>query len=146
MTSSIIKKQYIAMQPDGILGDIKVGSDEDLMYDGLSEDFMTVYNWLVNMGSLSDPYKTPILEDLEWEYGIKANSILTEEERRRNLAALVYAKKSNGDIDGLQENLIKRGFISALVYDNNPVTDTTAVTMTNGEYVVNGQIFKQSVG
>jgi len=146
MTSNIIKKQYIAMQPEGVIGNIKTDSDEDLMYDGLSKDFMTVYEWLVNIASLRDPYKTPILEDLEWEYGIKANSILSVDERRRNLAAIVYAKKSNGDIDGLGEALVKQGFISAKVFDNNPVTDTTAITVTNGEYVVNGQIFKQVVG
>lgn len=144
--SNIIKSQYIAMQPEGPLGSIKAGSDEDLMYDGLAEDTMTVYDWLISTGDIRNPYKTPILEDLEWEYGIRANKTLFVEERRRNLAALVYAKKSNGDLDGMQDALVKRGFTTAQVFDNNPVTDTETVSMTNGEYVVNGVIYKQYVG
>jgi len=130
------------MQPKGLMGIIKEGSDEDRMYDGLASDLIQCRGFLQNLENTRNPYKTDILEDLEREYGLKAEEGLSESERRQQLGALVYARKSNGDKDALEEALHKAGFTDAHVYDNSPAVNPGGL---KDEYIVNGDIYDQRV-
>jgi hypothetical protein len=67
---------------------------------------------LAELFYIRDPYRTPVLEDLEREYGLSNNTNLTESERRELLAAWVYDTEANGSLDYLQGQLDRAGFIS----------------------------------
>jgi len=139
-SKGIIKAQYLALQPNGLMGVIDPGSDEDQMYEGLSEDLGIVRDFFVALSFLRNPHGTPILEDLEYEYGIPTDKALTLEERKAQLASLVYAKKSNGDLDGLKSALAKAGF-DVYVEDGGVYS-----SVPDAEVIANGDAFDQHVG
>ena len=68
---------------------------------------------------IRDPVNTPVLSDLEKEYGIITNNNLTEQERIDLLNASFYAKQTNATDDDLQAKLDRAGF-DLTVYNNSP--------------------------
>jgi hypothetical protein len=169
--SDVIKKSLLAKMPPGALHAIAPGLDEDRLYDGIAEDYGTVKDFLNSLKDFRNPYKTTFLDSLEKEYGILKDPNLSEDQRRANLASLVYATRDNGSLDGLQDQLHAAGFTDLFVYDNSPAVDPdifvgqvsefmcadppTALCAdppialcslySGGEYVVNGDIYEQEV-
>jgi hypothetical protein len=170
--TEVLKQALLAKLPEGSIHVIAPGEDEDLLYDGIAEDYgTTVKPFLASLKDVRDPYKTIFLDDLEKEYGILKDPNLTEQQRREQLAALVYATRGTGSLDDLQDQLHAAGFTNLFVYDNSPAVDTNifvkqrsdvvcasppeafcadppeffASAYDGGEYVVNGDIFEQSV-
>lgn len=159
--------------PEGSLHVIAPGEDEDLLYDAIAEDYDTVKEYLDSLRNVRNPYKTPFLDTLEKEYGILKDPNLTEDERREQLASLVYATRGTGSLDDLQDQLHAAGFTDLFVYDNSPAVDPDGLvgagseslcssfyppvticadppiafcsSFDRGEYVVNGDIYDQSV-
>jgi hypothetical protein len=99
---------------------------------GMAAVYENVRKFLWNIGFIRDPYKTPILSDLEKEYGIFTDTNLAEQERREKLAAVKYARAGGGTIDDMQTAL-DRAFPDAgfVVYDNDPAQDPGAVISDN---------------
>jgi hypothetical protein len=102
------------------------------LISGSALNWQTVRDWLYDIGFIRDPYKTPILSDLEKEYGIFPDTNLTEQERRDKLAAVKYARAGTGTIDDLQTAL-DRAFPDSgfTVYNNDPAQDPATVIGTN---------------
>jgi len=142
MPDSIIKKQFIAMQPKGVMGNIEEGSDEDKMYDGSAEDYDVLRGDLELVSQTRNPHKTKVFTDLEYEYGMFVKEGMTQQQRKDQLAALVYARKSNGDLDAMEEALHRGGFLEAHVFDNSPMVDPETL---QDEYIVNGDMWEQRV-
>ncbi len=79
-----------------------------------------------DMGLLAfirDPLLTPVLDDLENEYGLPNNTNLTDAERRELLAAWVYDGDANGSPSYLQAQLHEAGFTNLFVHTNDPAVD-----------------------
>jgi hypothetical protein len=110
---------------------IKEGGFAQLI-SGSADNWEVVRAWLYDLGFVRDPYRTPILSDLEKEYGIFTDTNLAEAERRDKLAAVKYARAGTGTIDDLQTAL-DRAFPDAgfVVYNNCPVQDPGGVVSDN---------------
>lgn len=79
-----------------------------------------------DMGLLAfirDPLLTPVLDDLEKEYGLPNNTNITETDRRALLAAWVYDGRANGSASYLQDKLHEAGFTNLFVHTNDPAVD-----------------------
>lgn len=110
------------LPPNAGAFDLIEQEDLDRLLDGMDLNAETVVDFLATLADLRDPDLTPILEDLEREYGFLFNPNLTEDERRAQLAALVYASTINGSKDDLEGALTRAGF-NVKVYQNDPPVD-----------------------
>ena len=116
------RKIIDALLPSGSLWNIKPGSDLDKLFDGIGENYDPVISGMDFLSLLRDPFLTEYLSDLELEYGVKTNELLSEDIRRQQLAALKYGSKSNGSVDVLQKALNDAGF-DVQVHENSPAID-----------------------
>ena len=116
------KEILTSLLPDGDLWRPAEGKGLDLLLDGMGENEDRIRLFLASLADIRNPDKTPILSDLEKEYGIKTNQNLTEAERRTQLAGIMYARRTNGSRDFLQDQLQRAGY-DLYVYDNAPAVD-----------------------
>jgi hypothetical protein len=102
------------------------------LLSGMADNSESLRVLLKTAGSIRDPYTTPMLSDLEIEYGIPPNKNIPEQERREKLAAVKYARPGTGTKDDLQLAL-NRAFPDSglMVYANDPARDPRGVLGTN---------------
>lgn len=98
----------------------------DLFLDGMGENEERIRQFLADLAYLRDPYRTILLSDLEKEYGIKTNLNISEEDRRSQLAGIMFARRATGTKTFLQGQLQQAGF-PLYVYDNAPAVDPNTV-------------------
>lgn len=152
--------------PPGPAWEAEEDKDLDLLREGRADNYEIVQDFLAILSDLRNPNTTSILSDLEREYGIPTNTLLTEATRRARLAELVYSRSSDGSEDDLQAALRNVGF-DVYVYQNDPAVDPAIFLeqqfqmvaaggnayagrsdafagKTGGELLVNGDIFTTS--
>lgn len=152
-----------SLLPDGSLWQLAEGGGLDLFLEGMGNNEERIREFLADLAHIRNPDKTPILSDLEREYGIKTNNNITEANRRAQLAGIMYARRANGSRDFLQDQL-RRASFNVYVYDNAPAVDPDGLitglaqiycgeplaqcgeplaqcASFDGEYIVNGDIF-----
>ncbi len=135
---SEMKAVYEALLPDGAIWQPKTGGDFDNLLAGIGDNAQVVYEFLDSIASIRDPRKTPILSDLEKEYGVLTNTDLTEAERRTQLVGIKYAKPDTASDDLVQDKLRAAGFDNIVVTSNDPAIDPDLIS---GELLVNGPIY-----
>jgi hypothetical protein len=108
--------------PKGSAWEPEENKDFDLLLEGVSDNHEVVRDFLKDLSNLRNPHKTIILEDLEREYGVPTNTLISEDTRRTRLAELVYGRDSDGTEDDLQAALRNVGF-NVYVYQNDPAVD-----------------------
>lgn len=144
---------------------VEKGSDFDKYLDGKSDNYDPVVDFLSLLSKIRDPLKTPLLEELEREYGISKNENLTEAQRRAFLREFAFSSDEKGTREVLEEKLNNSGF-SVQVYANDPAVDPQVVLdqafkmvagganayagrvdafarRQGGELIVNGDKFKE---
>jgi hypothetical protein len=104
--------------PKGDAWNIKPLGNLDNFVDALGGTIEDVRDYLTNVADVRDPDKTNILSDLEKEFGVIADSGLTEVERRETLRSIAFAKPGFG-LDDLQDKLDRAGF-NLTIYANDP--------------------------
>jgi hypothetical protein len=119
---SLSRSVYDSLLPSGSFWKVKQGGDFDKLLEGMGDNTEDLINNIGCLACLRDPLTTPILSDLEKEYGIATDTRLTEEERRQALAAKVYRGNSNGSKDDLKNALQMAGF-NVQVHENSPAVD-----------------------
>jgi len=172
MSDSVSRAVIDALFPKGSLWQVKSQGDLDNFLDGMAQNDDDIADALACLACVRDPFRTPILADLEREYGVVTDLRLTEETRRNQLASLVYPSDNNGDLDNLRNALVAAGF-PVQVHANSPAVDpdiflnsvpfmvaggdtafagfvpsgggaSTAIAgKTGGDLLVNGNIFEQ---
>jgi hypothetical protein len=148
--------------PPGALWVPETDAGLDQLLDGISENSEETRIFLASLAFLRNASLTPILSDMEKEYGLLQNTSLTEQERRNRLRAAMTDRFGFG-ADYMESKLQAAGF-DVQVHINNPVVDpdqflfeafkcpaakTTSVAgNTNavagglgGELVVNGDLY-----
>jgi hypothetical protein len=108
--------------PDGPIWEPEEDNYFDLLLDGIADNFEAQQLFLSTLSDIRNPLKTTILDDLEREYGIATNTLLSEATRRLRLAELVFGRSSAGTEDDLQTALRNVGF-DVYVYQNDPAVD-----------------------
>ena len=119
---SEFKNSAISLLPEGAAWNPKPGADMDKLLDAVGGVEQSLFDDFVLLAKLRDPELTPILDDLEREYGIYPDESLSDETRRSQLKAVVYARRSTGSIDYLQQRLDDAGF-ELQVHSNSPAVD-----------------------
>ena len=120
---SEIKTALTLLMPEGPIWEPRVGSDYDLLIEGVADFFEQVFEDVDGLRYLRDPDKTPWPRILEQEFGITANVTLTDEQRRGILKAAQFAVSRYGDDWSIQDALNKAGFTNLTVYHNDPASD-----------------------
>ena len=166
---------FKALLPPGSAWKPVPDGDFDRLLHGMTDEAENVFTRGKLLAFIREPLFTPVLSDLEKEYGVATNQNITEDARRNILHSIVYAKRSTGTAQYLQERLQEAGF-DLVVQENSPPVDpvlliTTFYKMyangsnayagyiplggppstaiagwnTQGEWIVNGPIYTQSI-
>lgn len=112
-----------ALLPDGEFWSPAAESDYDKLLDGIASNYDAVYADLKQLACLRCPDTTPILSDIESEYGVIPAQLATEAERRQRLRAFMFRRANTGAADVLQEKLRDAGFDDVYVHVNSPAVD-----------------------
>lgn len=108
--------------PKGPIWAFKAFGHADQLIETIGDAKEIIRTYLKALTSIRTPISTPILSDLEREYGITPVGSLTEAERREILAGYVYAKVGSGK-DDLQARLHAAGFTDLFVHHNDPIVN-----------------------
>lgn len=164
MSKALMRAMLDDINARGPIWEPEIEGDMDLLFDGIADNLAEIWLFVSSLADIRNPLKTPMLSDLEREYGVPTNLLLSEATRRLRLAGIVYARSDNGTEDDLQAALRNVGF-DVYVYQNSPAVDpdpflNQAFQMvaggdnayagradayagqTGGELLVNGDIFK----
>lgn len=138
MSDAFLMKAFLkSLLPEGKAWQLEEGGDFDLLLEGLAENWSDVKSYLDLLAYVRDPWKTPVLEDLEWDYGFLTDPSLDEKTRRRQLAAFIYDDpEAVGSDDDLEELLNNSGF-DVKVHQNDPAVDPS---MFLGDILLNGKL------
>lgn len=131
-----------ALLPDGQAWEPGAGDDYDLLLNGIGENSDAVKSDLDLIRYFRNPYKTPILSDLEKEFAVIPSASATEAERRQRLAIKMFNKSQLPTYEFLQEKLRDAGF-DVYVHANSPAVDPAifldeAFQMTAGDTLPGG--------
>lgn len=120
--------------------DIDSEGDLSKLLDGLAEDYQEVYDQIQLVAHIRNPRRTGNLSDLEREYGIVPDNLLSDQIRRQMLAHVMYQRPTTASWEHLQNALEEAGF-NLIVTQNNPVVDPADVTIDISELLVNGKLY-----
>ncbi len=98
------------------------GSDYDKLLDGMAANSDAVKADIDKLAHIRNPYRTPVLSDLEKEYGVIPAPHATDAERRDRLAVFMRKRKATGAWDEMQAKLQQSGF-DVYVHPNDPAVD-----------------------
>lgn len=131
-----------ALLPQGQAWEPAANDDYDLLLNGIGTNSDEIMNDLDLIRHFRNPWKTPILSDLEREYGIIPILTATDYERRQRLAAKMFMRSSLPTYEFLQQKLQDAGF-DVQVHANSPAVDPTifldeAFQMTAGDLLPGG--------
>ena len=118
------------------------GEDMDNQLSAIADGLQYVYDFLTTMGTMRDPQRTAYLDELEREYGVSPNTILTDAQRRAYLALIKYARNRRGTIDNMQTALNLAGLgvggYGLNVYANDPPVHPGPFTQFSYQCVCGG--------
>ena len=119
---SLMRSVIDAIIPEGSAWNVAPDEDWDKLYNGIAANWEEIRVFLDDVKSVRDPAFTSFLSDLEREFGVFTNPILTEQQRRDQLSPIVFNRSSNGGIDNLEDALQAAGF-DVQVHSNSPAVD-----------------------
>ncbi len=123
--------------PPGPVWEPEELAEFDLLLEGIADNMEVVRVFLSTLSEIRNPNLTIILADLEREYGIPTNLLLSESTRRTRLAELVFGVDGNGTEDDLQTALRNAGF-DVFVYQNDPAVDPAIFLEQDFQMVAGG--------
>jgi hypothetical protein len=140
-----LKDVLISLLPPGSLWDLDEDGDFYKTLEASGDNHTPAYEFLKTLAYIREPLQTPILSDLEKEYGLLTSATLTEQERREYLHGVVYAPRSTGTHEYLQDQLQAAGF-DVQVYPNSPAVDPARFYGgSGGEMVVNNVLYDRTI-
>jgi hypothetical protein len=111
-----------ALLPGGSLWVPESNGGLDCLLDGIAGNAESVREFLHTLAHIRNPLLTPLLDDLEREFGIVPTDLLTEAVRRQRLAAVKSATSGDGSAAWMEDRLQAAGF-DIYVHVNDPVAD-----------------------
>lgn len=124
MSKSTIKSTINALLPKGSIWVPKSGGFFDGLLDGISDSFEVVRLKLAGLAYIRNAKLTPVLDELEIDYGLAFNPNITESERRASLDSRINAIDNTGSRQELERAIQRSGF-DLFVYSNSPAVDPT---------------------
>lgn len=121
MSPNISRGTFDSLLPPGAAWSVEQDGDLDKFLDGISDNSEEIREFLSSLAFIRDCQNTPILSDLEKEYGLQPNSNLSLQERIDRLCAAKTSRSGFG-ADYMQDKLQQAGF-DVQVHINNPPVD-----------------------
>lgn len=112
-----------SLLPEGALWAPEEGRELDDLLDGIAACLDGVRVDMLQLADVRNPLKTPMLEDLEREFGIMPSTAISEAVRRSRLAGRKASRTGDGSGDYLQSVLTAAGFEGLHVHLNTPPVD-----------------------
>jgi hypothetical protein len=120
--SDITRQMIDGVMPEGAIWTPEEDSDFDLFLEGMADDSEDVRLFLSGLALIRNPNLTPFLSDLEREFGIQPDELISDELRRMRLAAVAFTRGSAGTAAQLEAQLNAAGF-DVQVHSNDPAVD-----------------------
>ena len=159
------RKFIQSLLPEGSAWAPQKGGDYDKFLDAYAQNVDNPKQFLEQLAYIRDPLRTPLLDELEIEFGVTKNDNLTELQRRTYLNSLIFTNQGNGTAEDLQARLQEAGF-PVQIHVNDPAVDPNIFVdqifkmqagglnayagredafarRVGGELIVNGDQFKQ---
>lgn len=137
MPDSQMKNVLDALWPEGAFWEPEKDDDYDLLLEGVADNSQAIKDDMAEIATFRDPETTPLLEELEKDFGVVPISGSTEDERRAILKEYKYKKHYSGAYDALETKLRNAGF-DVRVYENSPAVDPDDfVSDTGGWLIIN---------
>jgi len=111
-----------ALMPRGTAWSPEEGAGLDQLLDGMAANQERLRLFLATLADLRNPMFTPILADLEREFGILPDLAADEATRRARLQSAKAAGNGDGSLGFMQSRLQAAGF-NVNVYQNDPPVD-----------------------
>lgn len=108
--SFITRALLDGLTPDGSAFRPAPGGALDLLYSGVADNWEAVRAAMQGLGAIRDPYATPVIMELEREFGIVTNTSMTLAQRQAVLAAAKFQRNQGGTAAALQAALDLAGF------------------------------------
>lgn len=109
-----------ALLPDGSAWNIAPGGDLDDFFEAAAENWLEAYNAANLVGEVRNPFETNLLEELERDFGFLQNSDLSEETRRKQLAAVKYENTDQRNSSDDAQNFLNSASFDVQVHANDP--------------------------
>jgi hypothetical protein len=140
-SADFIKACLDAALPPGPIWEYKPGGDFEKLLDGISENIASVQDYISQLKYIRDPLLTPVLDDLEYEFGVLKDESLSESERRDQLLAIKGSRRSIGTAQFLQDTLRVAGF-DVFVHRNDPPVNPISfnrMALDDGKYALDSK-------
>lgn len=121
MSPNISRGTFDSLLPPGAAWSVEQDGDFDKFLDGISENSEEIREFLASLAFIRDCQNTPILSDLEKEYGLQLNDKLSLQDRIDRLSSAKTSRSGYG-ADYMQDKLQQAGF-DVQVHINNPPVD-----------------------
>ena len=127
-----------ALLPDGSAWNIAQGEDLDDFLEAASENWLEAYNAANLVGEVRNPFETNLLEELERDFGFLQNPELSEETRRKQLAAVKYENTDQRNSSDDVQNFLNAASFDVQVHHNDPAVDPA---LFPGDILLNGGLY-----
>jgi len=135
--SDLTKRILISLLPPGSAWNPVKDGDFDNFLNAFALNIDAPKEFLSQLSMIRNPLKTPLLDELEIEFGVTKNDNLTEDQRRQYLNSLIFPSEENGTDDDLESRLQGAGF-DVQVHTNDPATDPAILLENNFQMVAGG--------
>ena len=128
MSPSVSRNVLDVLLPQGYAWGPSATGDLTKLFDGVAANWETVREEMSQLAFIRNAGLTPILSDLEREYGILPDTSLPESTRRQRLKAIQTASDNDGSASFLQDILTNAGFDVQVHINNPPVNPASFLT------------------
>jgi len=119
----LMRRVLDSLLPPGPLWNPKTGGSMDAFLDGVSDSLQSSHDFIAALAYVRNPYMTPMLADLEAEFGVSPSDGATTAQRQANLAWKILSRGQKGQYWVLQQALTLAGFTGAQVIPNDPAVN-----------------------
>jgi hypothetical protein len=120
---TLMRQNFDALLPPGAAYQPVDDGGMDAVHGGVSDSGQAVHDFLAQLADIRNPYRTSILSDLEYEFGLASDPTKAIAQRQAVLAAQMYSRGGKGRPAVLQAQLNAAGFGQCIVYPNDPAVD-----------------------
>lgn len=132
MATTLMRRVLDALMPHGAIWRPKLNGYMDGLHNGMAANMQVVHDFIAQLANIRNPASTPILSDLETEYGISSSDGLNEAQRRLILRSRMYSRGNKGQYWVLQNAINLAGFTGVNVIPNDPpVNPVTFISGTS---------------
>ena len=118
-----MRRVFDALMPPGAVWQEKKGGSQDNLHQGMANNLQTVHDFIAQIAYVRNPSLTPVLADLEREFGVSPSDGASIAQRQAVLQWRIYSRGNKGQYWVLQNAINLAGFTGVNVIPNDPAVD-----------------------